>query len=159
MIQSKSARGHVHVIVGENVGKTLFTEYLEHEELALLIPPVSAPSDVMGWCMYRGPADCYVFDYPYAIQRMRSGFWNSISSLKEGYLFAKKKGKMKELHFDPPTVIIFFGPRTTHLRQEESTSCHILEINKENMRLEEHMSFGHHQIKWDAHDKKWNSLK
>jgi hypothetical protein len=151
LIQSKSARGRVHIVVGVNVGKTIFTEYLEHMDIARRIPPVSTPSDVMGWCMSRGPADCYVFDYPYAIQKMHSRFWESISSLKDGYLFARMKGKVKEMHIEPPVVIIFVGPRTD-MRNLRSKSFQILGIDKDSMRLEKYRGYVELCIE---EDKKW----
>jgi hypothetical protein len=84
---------------------------------------------------------------------MNSGFWRSLSSIAKGHLFTKKRGKTKEMHIEPPTVIVFFGPRMD-LRGIQSESFHIFSINKDNMNLEKYRGYTELQ---QEEDKKWKN--
>lgn len=156
MVQVPPDNGSVHIVVGENVGKTILVKYMEHMGLGCLIPPVSSPSDIMGWVMARGVSNCYIFDYPYATQKMRSSFWETIGSLKAGHVYTKKKGKLKERHFPPPVVILFFGPRTVGLHvQDNKRDCHYLRVDDKDMTLG---SYYHSQIGWNSSKRQWDRV-
>ena len=159
MLDTPPQNGSVHVVVGDSkVGKTTFMEYLMHfkkQEVAM-IPPVCAPSDICDWCVERGPKKCYIIDFPTNAYKLRArkSFWEAISWVKKGHICHGGK----EMKFDPPTIILFFGPNAQGLRNALEWGCdfHVLGVNNKTMLLQRR-GIEETMVEWDASEREWKN--
>jgi len=90
-----------------NIGKSLFSEYLEYEGLAEEIPPFRLMDDIFQWVASRPTKKCYVVDMPRGMKKDKLGdFYSGIEVIKNGVAYDKRYGATKK-RFDRPRVFVF----------------------------------------------------
>lgn len=90
-----------------NIGKSLFSEYLEYEGLAEEIPPFRLMDDIFQWVASRPTKKCYVVDMPRGMKKDKLGdFYSGIEVIKNGVAYDKRYGATKK-RFTRPRVFVF----------------------------------------------------
>jgi hypothetical protein len=90
-----------------NIGKSLFSEYLEYNGLAEEIPPFRLMDDIFQWVCSRPIKKCYIVDMPRGMKKDKLGdFYSGIEIIKNGVAYDKRyAGKKKR--FDRPRIFVF----------------------------------------------------
>lgn len=94
-----------------NVGKSIFSEYLEFIDAAEEIPPFREMEKIMGWITCRvksqGPKKMYVFDMPRGMKKDKlADFYAGIETIKNGIAYDWRHEAKKE-RFTRPRIVIF----------------------------------------------------
>ena len=96
----------LHDAVG-NIGKSIFTEYLEYKGLAIEIPPFMTLQDLMAAVEAARDKKAFVIDMPRSMpQHLMAEFFAGIESIKNGLSYDKRY-HMKKSRFDRPQVLVF----------------------------------------------------
>ena len=90
-----------------NIGKSIFSEYLEYKGLAYEVPPMNSMEDIMQCCMGVKPQTCYLVDMPRGMRKDRlASFYAGLESLKNGVMYDKRYS-FKKRRIDRPQIIVF----------------------------------------------------
>ncbi len=90
-----------------NIGKSLFSEFLEYEGLAEEVPPFRLMDDIFQWVASRPIKKCYIFDMPRAMKKDKLGdFYSGIEVIKNGVAYDKRYNA-KKIRFDRPRIFVF----------------------------------------------------
>ena len=90
-----------------NIGKSLFSEYLEYNGLAEEIPPFRLMDDIFQWVCSRPIKKCYIVDMPRGMKKDKLGdFYSGIEIIKNGVAYDKRYNA-KKIRFDRPRVFVF----------------------------------------------------
>jgi len=90
-----------------NIGKSLFSEYLEYCGLAEEIPPFRLMDDIFQWVCTRPIKPCYIVDMPRGMKKDKLGdFYSGIEIIKNGVAYDKRYNA-KKIRFDRPRVFVF----------------------------------------------------
>lgn len=90
-----------------NIGKSLFSEYLEYCGVAEEIPAFRLMDDIFQWVASRPIKKCYIVDMPRGMKKDKLGdFYSGIEVIKNGVAFDKRYGATK-IRFDRPRVFVF----------------------------------------------------
>lgn len=96
----------VHDVIG-NSGKSIFSEFLEYQKLALELPPLRNMEDLMQFAFGFKDKKCYLIDMPRAIKKDKlSDFYAGIECLKNGVVWDKRYGAKKR-RMDRPQIVVF----------------------------------------------------
>lgn len=90
-----------------NLGKSLFCEYLQFNNLAKMIPPFLLMEDIMN-CVYDMKTyPAYTIDMPRGLKGAKlANFYSGIECLKNGFCY-DKRNHYKEKFFNRPRIFIF----------------------------------------------------
>lgn len=89
-----------------NIGKSLFSEYLEYCGLAEEIPPFRLMDDIFQWVCTRPIKPCYIVDMPRGMKKDKLGdFYSGIEIIKNGVAYDKRYNA-KKIRFDRPRVFV-----------------------------------------------------
>lgn len=90
-----------------NIGKSLFSEYLEYSGVAEEIPPYRLMDDIFAWVCTRPIKKCYLIDLPRGMKKDKLGdFYSGIEVIKNGVAYDKRYSGTKK-RFDRPRVFVF----------------------------------------------------
>lgn len=90
-----------------NIGKSLFSEYMEGKKLAEEVPPFRLMDDIFQWVASRPIKPCYIFDMPRGMKKDKlADFYSGIEIIKNGVAFDKRYAA-KKIRFDRPRIFIF----------------------------------------------------
>jgi hypothetical protein len=90
-----------------NIGKSIFSEYLEYCGIAEEIPAFRLMDDIFQWVASRPIKKCYIVDMPRGMKKDKLGdFYSGIEVIKNGVAFDKRYGATK-IRFDRPRVFVF----------------------------------------------------
>lgn len=90
-----------------NIGKSLFSEYLEYNNLAEEIPPFRLMDDIFQWVCSRPVKKCYIVDMPRGMKKDKLGdFYSGIEIIKNGVAYDKRYNA-KKIRFDRPRIFVF----------------------------------------------------
>ena len=90
-----------------NIGKSLFSEYLEYNGLAEEIPPFRLMDDIFQWVCSRPIKKCYIVDMPRGMKKDKLGdFYSGIEIIKNGVAYDKRYNA-KKIRFDRPRILVF----------------------------------------------------
>lgn len=90
-----------------NIGKSLFSEYMESKSLAEEVPPFRLMDDIFQWVASRPIKPCYIFDMPRGMKKDKlADFYSGIEVIKNGVAYDKRYSA-KKIRFDRPRVFIF----------------------------------------------------
>lgn len=96
----------VHDQVG-NVGKSIFSEFLEFMGHAEEVPPMRDMKDIMGWVCTRPTRKMYVFDMPRGMKKDKlAEFYSGIECIKNGIAYDPRY-TAKKVRFSRPRVVVF----------------------------------------------------
>ena len=90
-----------------NIGKSIFSEYLEYMNLAEEIPPFRLMDDIFQWVASRPIKKAYLVDMPRGMKKDKLGdFYSGLEVIKNGVAFDKRY-KAQKIRFDRPRVFVF----------------------------------------------------
>ncbi len=90
-----------------NIGKSLFSEFLEYEGIAEEIPPYRLMDDIFSWVATRPIKSCYIIDMPRGMKKDKLGdFYSGIEVIKNGVAYDKRYSATK-IRFDRPRIFVF----------------------------------------------------
>lgn len=90
-----------------NHGKSLFTEYMELNDLAEEIPPFRNMEDIFQWVYGRPKRQAYMVDMPRGMKKDKlAEFYSGIEVIKNGVAYDKRHYP-KKARFDRPRVFVF----------------------------------------------------
>lgn len=90
-----------------NLGKSIFSEYLEHKDLAEEVPPFRSMEDIFQWVYGRPKKKVYIFDMPRGMKKDKLGdFYAGIEVIKNGVAYDKRY-TAKKTRFDRPRIFVF----------------------------------------------------
>lgn len=90
-----------------NIGKSLFSEYLEYNGLAEEIPPFRLMDDIFQWVCSRPIKKCYIVDMPRGMKKDKLGdFYSGVEIIKNGVAYDKRYNA-KKIRFDRPRIFVF----------------------------------------------------
>ena len=90
-----------------NVGKSIFSEYLEFIGQAEEVPPMRDFKDIMGWVCTRPTKPMYVFDMPRGMKKDKlAEFYSGIECIKNGFAYDPRYSATK-VRFNRPRVVVF----------------------------------------------------
>ncbi len=90
-----------------NLGKSIFTEYLEYIGAAEEVPPYRSMEDIMQWVAGRPIKPMYIFDMPRGMKKDKlAEFYSGIEVIKNGVAFDKRYTPTK-VRFNRPRIVIF----------------------------------------------------
>lgn len=90
-----------------NIGKSLFSEYMELKQLAEEVPPFRLMDDIFQWVASRPIKPCYIFDMPRGMKKDKlADFYSGIEVIKNGVAYDKRYSA-KKIRFNRPRVFIF----------------------------------------------------
>lgn len=90
-----------------NIGKSLFSEFLEYKGIAEEIPPFRLMDDIFQWVCSRPIKRCYIVDMPRGMKKDRLGdFYSGIEVIKNGVAYDKRYNA-KKVRFDRPRMFVF----------------------------------------------------
>ena len=90
-----------------NCGKSLFSEYMEYNNLAEEVPPYRMMDDIFQWVQGRPVKPCYIFDMPRGLKKDNLGdFYSGIEVIKNGVAYDKRNYPKKK-RFDRPRIYVF----------------------------------------------------
>lgn len=90
-----------------NLGKSIFTEYLEYKDLAEEVPPFRSMEDIFQWVYGRPKKKAYIFDMPRGMKKDKLGeFYAGIEIIKNGVAYDKRYNA-KKIRFDRPQIFVF----------------------------------------------------
>lgn len=90
-----------------NIGKSLFSEYMEGLKLAEEVPPYRLMDDIFQWVHSRPIRPCYIFDMPRGMKKDKlADFYSGIEVIKNGVAYDKRYSARK-IRFDRPRIFIF----------------------------------------------------
>ena len=95
----------IYDIDGNN-GKSLFSEYMEYNNLAEEVPPFRLMDDIFQWVASRPIKPCYLFDLPRGMKKDKLGdFYSGIEVIKNGVAYDKRYSAHKK-RFNRPRVFV-----------------------------------------------------
>lgn len=90
-----------------NIGKSIFSEYLEYEGLAEEIPPFRLMDDIFQWVASRPVKKCYIIDMPRGMKKDKlADLYSGIEIIKNGVAYDKRYNATK-VRFDRPRIFVF----------------------------------------------------
>lgn len=90
-----------------NNGKSIFTEWIEFDGLAVEVPAMNNYEDLMQACLCIGPKPAYVVDLPRGMKKEKMAqFFSGLESLKNGVVYDKRY-QFRKIRFDRPQVVVF----------------------------------------------------
>lgn len=90
-----------------DIGKSIFSEYLESLGVAEEIPPFRLMDDIFQWVASRPIKKCYIVDMPCGMKKDKLGdFYSGIEVIKNGVAFDKRY-KAHKIRFDRPRIFLF----------------------------------------------------
>ncbi|WP_445775521.1 hypothetical protein, partial [Shewanella sp.] len=90
-----------------DIGKSIFSEYLESLGVAEEIPPFRLMDDIFQWVASRPIKKCYIVDMPRGMKKDKLGdFYSGIEVIKNGVAFDKRY-KAHKIRFDRPRIFLF----------------------------------------------------
>lgn len=90
-----------------NIGKSMFSEFMEYEGLAEEIPPFRLMDDIFQWVCSRPVKKCYIIDMPRGMKKDKLGdLYAGIEVIKNGVAYDKRYNA-KKLRFDRPRIFVF----------------------------------------------------
>lgn len=90
-----------------NSGKSIFTEYLEYNRLAIEIPPSNKIADISAAVIENTQSPAFVIDMPRALSKEKlASFYAGIETIKNGYAFDHRY-KFRKVRFNRPQVVVF----------------------------------------------------
>lgn len=90
-----------------NIGKSMFTEYMESLDLVEEIPPYRLMDDIFQWVYGRPKKKAYFFDLPRGMKKDKLGdLYAGIEIVKNGCCYDKRY-TAKKVRFDRPRIFIF----------------------------------------------------
>lgn len=90
-----------------NIGKSLFSEYLEYKGVAEEIPPFRLMDDIFAWVASRPIKPLYIIDMPRGMKKDKLGdFYSGIEVIKNGVAYDKRY-TAKKVRFDRPRIVVF----------------------------------------------------
>ena len=90
-----------------NIGKSIFCEYLEFNNLAEEIPPFRLMDDIFQWVYSYPGKPAYFIDLPRGMKKDKLGdFYSGIEIIKNGVCYDKRYNGRKK-RFTRPTIWIF----------------------------------------------------
>lgn len=90
-----------------NIGKSIFSEYLEYKGVAEEIPPYRLMDDIFSWVASRPIKKCYIVDMPRGMKKDKLGdFYSGIEVIKNGVAYDKRY-TAKKVRFDRPRIFVF----------------------------------------------------
>lgn len=90
-----------------NIGKSIFSEFMEYQGLAEEIPPYRLMDDIFSWVASRPVKKCYIIDMPRGMKKDKLGdFYSGIEVIKNGVAYDKRYAA-KKIRFDRPRVFVF----------------------------------------------------
>lgn len=90
-----------------NIGKSLFTEWMEYEGLVEEVPPFRNMEDIFQWVFGMPKKKAYFFDMPRGMKKDKLGeFYAGIEVIKNGVAYDKRY-QAKKVRFDRPRIFIF----------------------------------------------------
>jgi hypothetical protein len=90
-----------------NIGKSLFSEFMEHEGIAEEIPPFRMMDDIFQWVASRPIKKCYIIDMPRGMKKDKlADLYSGIEVIKNGVAFDKRYNA-KKIRFDRPRIFVF----------------------------------------------------
>jgi hypothetical protein len=99
----------INMIYDENggIGKSIFCEYLEFNNLAEEIPPFRLMDDIFQWVYTFHSKPAYFIDLPRGMKKDKLGdFYSGIEIIKNGVCYDKRYGAKKR-RFNRPVIWIF----------------------------------------------------
>jgi hypothetical protein len=92
--------------VGDS-GKSTFSEYLEDEKLAVIVPPFRLMADIMAFVMDCPAQPAYLVDMPRGLKKEKlRECYSGLESLNNGYAYDKRRGG-KRRRLDRPRIVVF----------------------------------------------------
>lgn len=90
-----------------NIGKSIFSEYCEYNDLAEEVPPYRLMDDIFQWVCSRATKKAYIFDMPRGMKKDKLGdFYSGIEVIKNGVAYDKRYNA-KKIRFDRPRIFVF----------------------------------------------------
>ncbi|AJP36376.1 replication-associated protein [Avon-Heathcote Estuary associated circular virus 8] len=90
-----------------DLGKSLFSEWMEYEGLAEEIPPYRLMDDIFQWVATRPIKPCYIVDMPRGMKKDKLGdFYSGLEVIKNGVAYDKRYNATK-IRFNRPRVFVF----------------------------------------------------
>lgn len=90
-----------------NIGKSIFSEYLENMGICEEIPPYRLMDDIFAWVCSRPIKKCYIIDMPRGMKKDKLGdFYSGIEVIKNGVAYDKRY-TAKKIRFDRPRIFVF----------------------------------------------------
>lgn len=90
-----------------NIGKSIFSEYLEYSGIAEEIPPYRLMDDIFAWVALRPIKRCYLIDMPRGMKKDKLGdFYSGVEVIKNGVAYDKRYAA-KKVRFDRPRIFVF----------------------------------------------------
>jgi hypothetical protein len=90
-----------------NHGKSIFSEWLEYEGIALDVPPFRLFNEIMQCCHGHPPQKAYLIDMPRGLKKGKlTDFYSGVEFLKNGITFDPRY-KFSKRRFDRPNIVIF----------------------------------------------------
>lgn len=90
-----------------NIGKSIFSEYLESIGVCEEIPPYRLMDDIFAWVCSRPIKKCYIVDMPRGMKKDKLGdFYSGIEVIKNGVAYDKRY-TAKKIRFDRPRIFVF----------------------------------------------------
>lgn len=90
-----------------NAGKHIFAEYLEHEKMALELPPLRSVQDIMAACMRAPASKVYLVHMPKAMEEDQlAEIYSGLECLKNGKMY-DTRDSYKCRRIDRPQIIVF----------------------------------------------------
>lgn len=90
-----------------NLGKSIFSEYLEYIDMAEEIPPYRLMDDIFQWVCARPKKKMYLIDMPRGMKKDKLGdLYAGIEVIKNGVAFDKRY-TAKKIRFNRPRIVVF----------------------------------------------------
>lgn len=90
-----------------NLGKSIFSEYLEYIDMAEEVPPYRLMDDIFQWVCSRPKKKMYLIDMPRGMKKDKLGdLYAGIEVIKNGVCYDKRY-TAKKIRFDRPRVVVF----------------------------------------------------
>lgn len=100
---------NINIIIDQvgNNGKTILKTYMGVHKLGRSVPFVNDYKDIMRIIYCLPTSNCYLFDFPRAINKERMfGLFSGIEDIKNGYCWDDRYS-FKERYFDCPNIFVF----------------------------------------------------
>lgn len=99
----------INVVIDDvgNKGKSILIKYLDQNNIATYIPPMSLCEDMLQACMCLPKTGCYVINLPKAMRKEKlNQLYMAIETIKDGYLYDKRYS-YKRMWINAPHVWVF----------------------------------------------------
>lgn len=115
-----------------NIGKSIFSEFMESQGLAEEVPPYRLMDDIFQWVCTRPVKKCYIIDMPRGMKKDKLGdFYSGIEVIKNGVAYDKRYNA-KKIRFDRPRIFVFSNALPEFsLMSKDRWRVHTINENKE----------------------------